>query len=419
MKNKFSNTKIFYGWIIVAAGLILMSSAMGIAYNCASLFLEPVSEELFFTRQEVNTTITIRFMCQMIIALFSGKIFAKYDVKRLMQISSIVLPISYFSYSFSNTLITYYAITFIVSISVVFLTILPLSLILSNWFHERRGFATGIAFMGSGVGGMIFNFLAGIWITLYGWRVTYQILAVLMFLAIVPCVFFLIRIHPREMGLSALGEVDKKDIKSLKIEEEGLLLSEAIKTKHFWAIALCGVLVSMSINTLMINIAPHLTDIGYSTRFSANIVSMSMGSLAIFKVVLGQLYDKLGLRWATTISCLATFFGLLGLIFSNYALVLIVVIVCVGLGCSFGTMANPIIAQKVFGRKDYSSIYGVLTAATGIGGIVSPVLNGYIFDTTGSYNLGFIIMILLISIAITIYQFVFSSKVEKSKMKLL
>lgn len=413
MRKALKKSNTFYGWFIVAASFILMASAMGIAYNCASLFIKPVSEDLGFTRQQINMTVTIRFVCQMILAFLSGKIFVRYNIKRLMQVSSIVLAVSYFCYSFSNTLLTYYIITCIVSFSVVLLTVLPLSLILSNWFYERRGLTIGIAFMGSGVGGMIFNSLCGIWLTSFGWRITYQILAVLMFLMIAPCVFFIIRIYPKDIGLSPLGNSDESNVLNDAIDEEGLLLTDAAKTIQFWLISICAVTVSMSVNTLMLNISPHLTDIGYSTKFSANIVAMCMGSLAIFKVVLGQLYDKLGISKATIISSLATLFGLIALVFADFYIVLPILIVCVGLGGSAGTMSNPIIAQNMFGRRDYSAIYGFLTAVSSIGGIIGPIINGYVFDMKGSYNIAFITMGIVILITIGIYQFIFTKMKKK------
>src|SRR5699024_9285560 len=120
-------------------------------------------------------------------------------------------------------------------------------------------------------------------LTSFGWRVTYQFLGILMFLTIVPCVFFVIHIYPKDIGLLPLGKKSKENVKFNDNGNQGLLLSEAMKTIQFWLISLCAALVSMSINTLMLNISPHLTDIGYSTGFSANIVALSMGSLAIFK----------------------------------------------------------------------------------------------------------------------------------------
>jgi len=43
-----------------------------------------------------------------------------------------------------------------------------------------------------------------------------------------------------------------------------------------------------------------------------------------------------------------------------------------------------------FGVKFLGSIYGILDTSWGIGAGVSPLLAGYIFDTTGSYQLSII-----------------------------
>jgi len=43
-----------------------------------------------------------------------------------------------------------------------------------------------------------------------------------------------------------------------------------------------------------------------------------------------------------------------------------------------------------FGLKFLGSIFGILDASWGIGAGISPILAGYIFDTTGSYQLSII-----------------------------
>ena len=42
--------KIYYGWIIVAVGVIMMMS-YGIVNNCISLYVVPICSELGFTRK--------------------------------------------------------------------------------------------------------------------------------------------------------------------------------------------------------------------------------------------------------------------------------------------------------------------------------------------------------------------------------
>ena len=186
MKNKLYHGKIFYGWYIVAAGLIIMSVGWGIVFNTASLFIEPVGNDLGLSRQGINTTLTIRSLCQLIVYFFSGILYSKVKIKSLMKIASITLPISFFLNSYAESQAMLYLLTAISGVSIVLVGTLPISIILNNWFHERKGFVIGLALMGSGIGGMLFNFLTGIWIVNFGWRITYQILAIILFVTLIP-----------------------------------------------------------------------------------------------------------------------------------------------------------------------------------------------------------------------------------------
>ena len=80
------------------------------------------------------------------------------------------------------------------------LTTMPITFILNNWFKTDVGTALGFASMGSGLGGAFFNAVAGKRIELYGWRMTYRILSVVIFVLAVPCIFFLIKRKPEEKG---------------------------------------------------------------------------------------------------------------------------------------------------------------------------------------------------------------------------
>ena len=105
----------------------------------------------------MGVNMTIIAACQMVMALFGGKIFVKFDVKKIMRISSILLAVGYFSYSLATSLPVFYLISVVVGFAMGGTTTMPLSLLIGNWFHQRRGFAVGVAFMGSGIGGMLFS----------------------------------------------------------------------------------------------------------------------------------------------------------------------------------------------------------------------------------------------------------------------
>lgn len=87
--------------------------------------------------------------------------------------------------------------------------------------------------MGSGIGGMIFKSLLRFFIVYLGWRMTFKILAVIMFIVIDPFTHFVIRISPRNLGLLPYGNSNNIDTVYKLINKKSLMLSEALKTKKF------------------------------------------------------------------------------------------------------------------------------------------------------------------------------------------
>ncbi|HZK09797.1 MAG TPA: MFS transporter [Clostridia bacterium] len=160
----------------------------------------------------------------------------------------------------------------------------------------------------------------------------------------------------------------------------------------------------------MITLAPHLVDIGYGFAFSANILALTMASLAVGKLVLGELLDRLGLKGAISISIMGSVFAYIGLFNAQHKLLLILVILGTGIGCAYGTMVDPYLTRSIFGEKDYSSIYGILAAAASLGGMLSPIVSGLSYDINGNYqNLLFQMGLLALALLLAA-QWIFSHK---------
>lgn len=405
IREKFEG-KLSYGWINVMAGFLIMATAWGIIYNCASLFIDPISSDLNFTRSQINATMTIRSATQLIISLFAGKIFSKFKIKRLMIVASLTLFGSYFAMSLVSSLPLIYLLTLITSISVTLLCVLPLAIIITNWFQDKSGLPMGIAFMGSGIGGMIFNPLIGKWLVSYGWRTTYQILALVLLAVVLPCTLFAIRVRPRKIGPSASMTDGEIGTSSKETPE----LSQAFRTVEFWVICLCSVAINMTANTLVGSPAPHFSNIGFPITFSANIISIFMGSLAVGKIILGKVFDLLSLKNAISFSAIVATLGIVGLVTAKTYITLPLFVIFGGIGTAYSTIANPLVAKKAFPQYDYGSIYGVLSAVGALGSVSSPILVGITFDLTQSYFLSFYINIILLVISLVVFQIGFKNK---------
>ena len=414
MQETQQKPRLFYGWIIVLAGTLIMASVMGIVFNCFSQFIKPVCADLGFTRQQMSMCQTLISLIQVAVSFAWGSILAKFSIKKLMLFWAALGSAAFFCYSFADRLWMFYLISVLVSITMSMLTVLPFSYLISNWFQDKRGLATGICFMGSGLGGMILNPLLGIWLERCGWRMSFRILGVIMAVVAIPCVL-LVRIRPEHMGLRPLGAEKAAPEQAQALEADGYTLAEARRTPRFWILALCSMMVNMGLSSLVQTLSPHLTDNGYSVTFAATMVSVCMGGMAVGKMVLGQLFDMLGTKRAAVFSLSCGLLGLVGMIFCQFQPALALILLGIGFGCSFGTVGNPVVVQNVFGKKHFGAIMGIFTACSNIGGSISPTVNGTAYDLFQSYRPAFMIWAALISLVIVCYLILLPSGRQADK----
>ena len=393
-----------------------MFCSIGIVNNCSGLYIKPVCDDMGFSRGAMGVNMTILSACQMIVALFGGKIFVLFDVRSIMRISSITLAVSYFSYSFVQSLPMYYALSVVLGFAMGGIAAMPLSILIGNWFRERRGFAIGVAFMGSGIGGMLFNALAGQLITTVGWRQTYLILGAGMLLFVVPACFFIIRTRPADVGLSPYGESPEENH---PIEEEGLTACSARKTAQYWALSIFGLINGMSAVALVHNVTPHLSDVGFSPITASAVASVSMGFLAFGKALVGYLYDKLGPRRASFLSNGSMVLGFVGMLLVPFRPAIGLIVLGCGVGGAFGAVATPILTEIMFGRKEFGAIVGGITAFGNIGAMVGPVAVSSVYDMTGSYKPALFGVMVLMMGALVGYQWILRRPAPREKLPAL
>lgn len=384
-------------------GMVIMGIAWSIPYNLSSLFITSYAEDLNLSRSAINMAFTLRAMGQLVVSLTAGFVFSKVKLHNLMKIASITLVISVFFQSKINTSLSLYLVTISSSLSSLYLTIIPLSIIMNNWFSDRLGLVIGLTFMGSGIGTFILSPLVGGWITRYGWRNTFIILAVIAGVTVIPIVFFILKLSPKDKGLKPYGRGEL--IENTAISKSGSNLRDLKKSGSFWLVLVSVAIMAFGASTLMQNTSPHLEGLNFSLEASAKVLSLSSIALAGGKLLLGILFDTKGVRISSIIASIGLILGLISLVFVVYTrLAIIIIILGTGLGCSYFTVANQNITKNLYGTKDYTNILSFIQAATSIGSIISPYIVGLFFDKFGSYDLIFIIGAGIVAIAMIIFM---------------
>jgi len=400
--DELKKQKVFYGWYIVLAGFIITFAAMGVVNSMSGPLLVPICDDLGFSRGEFTFHRTIFFLTGAAFMPLFGRLYKQVGVKKVLLVSSIFVAIFTFAYSFSTNIWHFYLIAFFNGVFVSGPGFMTVGYLINNWFADRRGFATGIAFAGAGFGTAAFIPIASYITEVFDWRVVYRFSGIVILTILLPTIIFLIKDHPQDKGLAPYTDKLKTDkpeaTETLSID---VLFKQAIKKPIFWLLLFAFFLLSIMAGGPNFNAVPYLTDIGYSAAFAAVIMSALMLAHTLGNMTLGGFFDRFGMLIGSVflgICCIV--FPILALNASNPVFVWVMPLFY-GPASSGFSVPVALFVTTYFGRKDFAAIFAVFNMAGQTGTALSGPSMAVIYDITGSYFWGWI-MLLGFGIIITV-----------------
>lgn len=240
--NNNKQHKFFYGWVIVAACLLIQAIPFGVASNLPPTFTNYVVNGEGFSYASFTLIFTIGTVVSAICSPFIGKIFTKVNVKLLFIIGSIFVGGGFMLYSLAgNKLIAYYIIAAIVQVGNAIVSAIGVPTLINAWFKVNKGRALGIAFCGGGIGNIVLQTLAGKWLTdpNIGYKGAYLRFGLIALIGSLLISIFLVRL-PKSADELAANAPKKK----LEGQEDvahhiswGYTVGETTKMPQFWLIA--------------------------------------------------------------------------------------------------------------------------------------------------------------------------------------
>lgn len=401
--------KIFFGWWIVIASFIIMTFLYTPIVNLVSLYTKPVTEELGIGRTQFSTYYTIMALVSMVACPIAGKLMRKIDIRLYLTVCTILGALSYIGFSFSTKLVHFYLLAVPMGISLAGAAIIPTSVLITNWFIEKRGLCLGLALSGSGFGGIILSPLNNWIISSYGWRASYLITGIMILVLIVPFTVFLIRFSPADIGLKAYG--DTKVVTSGKTEElKGITQGQAFKSVSFWSLCLAIVVSGVVVNSMIVNLSPYLTDIGASAKTAAMILSLSSAMVILGKLFVGRFFDKVGLKIVLILICVSNIASFVFLLKGNMIIPAVLYAVFTGFGATAVTVTPSYITASLYGEKEYGAKYGIVSLFSSLGAAICPLVSGMIYNINKSYTTLLYVLIVLAFVALCLFLFAVKTK---------
>ena len=185
MENN-KNSKIFYGWWVVLGCVLITTTMVPPIMSLSNKFLIQVTTEMNISRGAFTLANTIVQGLGIFISPIVSKNLAKGNMRKIQSISIIGFVLAYASYSLAKSPIHLYMSSFFVGLFYLNSTLIPVSMMVTNWFVEKRGIAMSVTMAGIGLGGTIFSLIVTDLLQNYGWRHTYLIMAGIILVVALP-----------------------------------------------------------------------------------------------------------------------------------------------------------------------------------------------------------------------------------------
>ena len=389
MDNIKQKGKMHYGWIITFGCGMVVFYTVGLAFNCISLYLNPLMDVLAINNT-LRSSMTMFYQSGSVIALLMvGKVIDKIGSRRSILYFSLFMAIGYVILGITKSLMLAYVGMLIIGIGYGLCGLVPVTYMLTNWFNEKRGLAIGIAMCGSGVATLFAPTLVNMVISSLGVKAAFFIQACLITVFAFAS-FAILRDFPEEKGLKPYGD-NSEENEGKAEEKKNIRFGEALKDRSFLLLSLTLLIMGIMISPFIQHLSPVISQSGYSQTIASTVVSMYGIIMIIGKPLFGTVMDKFGVMKANTYAfallLLATVFGTM-LDGTNICAYLIPV--CMGIGSApLVTVALPVWTSTLFGKKGVGNLFAMLKMVYTVGGIIGASIPGIIFDNKGSYALLF------------------------------
>jgi MFS family permease len=374
--------KLYYGWVVVAAGALMGCVAIGTVFSLA-VFLQPMSEASGWSRTGVSSAMTIVFLAMGFASFGWGALTDRFGPKPVLLSGGVLLGLGLLLASRATSLLAFQLIYGVVVGAAAGAVFTPTFATITGWFEKHRALAVSLVSAGMGVAPMTVSPFASWLITHYDWRTAQLVIAILAWVVLVPTAFLVRRppaeADPRERIAAAPGM-------AMAGADPAMTAGQALRSPQFWVLALtyfccCATHSGPIFHTVSYAIACGLPMMAAVTIYSVEGLAGLGG-----RILFGLAGDRFGAKRVLVIGLFAQALGAGAYFFVRQLGEFYAVAAVFGLIYGGIMPLYAVIAREYFPMRIMGTVLGASTIFSSGGMALGPAVGGWIYDTTGGYG---------------------------------
>jgi MFS family permease len=373
-------TNTSYRWVIVAAGGLLGCMAIGAMFSLP-VFLLPISRDTGWSVTGVSSAMTIGFLSMAFASIAWGSLSDRLGARIIALTGSVILAASLFLASQATSLLAFQLIFGLAVGGAVAAIFAPLMACVTGWFDTHRSLAVSLVSAGMGMAPLTMSPLAAWLVSIYDWRTSLQIIAVLVAAVMIPAAL-LVRPPPALAAGNAASADDEP--------QSAMTLQQVIRSPQFIILMLTNFFCCASHSGPIFHTVSYAISCGIPLIAAVSIYSVEGLAGMGGRVAFGILGDRLGAKHVLVGGLLLQAFGALAYFFVRDLGAFYAVAALFGFIYAGVMPLYAVLARENFPLRLMGTVIGGTAMAGGLGMATGPVAGGLIYDTYASYGWLFI-----------------------------
>jgi len=373
-------TNTSYRWVIVAAGGLLGCMAIGAMFSLP-VFLLPISRDTGWSVTGVSSAMTIGFLAMAFASIAWGSLSDRLGARIIAFTGSVILAASLFLASQATSLLAFQLIFGLAVGGAVAAIFAPLMACVTGWFDTHRSLAVSLVSAGMGMAPLTMSPIAAWLVSIYDWRTSLQIIAVLVAAVMIPAAL-LVRPPPALAAGNAAITDDEP--------QSAMTLQQVIRSPQFIILMLTNFFCCATHSGPIFHTVSYAISCGIPLIAAVTIYSVEGLAGMGGRVAFGILGDKLGAKHVLVGGLLLQAFGALAYFFVRDLGAFYAVAALFGFIYAGVMPLYAVLARENFPLRLMGTVIGGTAMAGGLGMATGPVAGGLIYDTYASYGWLFI-----------------------------
>jgi MFS family permease len=368
--------KLFYGWVIVGAGIVITCIGMGTMMSLGA-FLQPLSESMGWSRAGISIAALLNFVCMGLGSFAWGAISDRLGTRLAVLCGGVLLGIGLIAASQATTLLQFQLLFGCIVGAAVGSFYVPMTAIVSRWFSRNRSLAVSLVSAGLALGSATMAPLARWIITTHDWRTALMVLGGLAWGLIIPAAL-LVRRPPMLTHAAALAA-------NAGIDGREFTMAQVIRTPQFAAIALTHFACCAAHSGPIFHMVSYAIDCGVASMTAATVFGVAGVAALSGRVLCGLVADRVGAKRTLVAGLALQALAVSLYVFTTGAASFYALSMMFGFAYGGVMPLYAILVREYFGARVMGTAFGAVAMVSTFGMAIGPWAGGFVYDVFDSY----------------------------------